>query len=366
MAFRVVALLVFAALAALAYWALGADDGAPPVSTSSVVDPAQANAQVPLSAVGGSADEESRTDAGGTQRPQAQGLRIDSNTVFGVVELRVIVEHEGGNAPAESFRWTAVGTAMGIEPRGVSEGRVARIRVPVDVDAAVVVDCDGCRQSLPIDVALRGSQFRAVEARLRPQYERARVALRCRDEYGASIQRVVVRCDHNPQDAESQREWRTLWTRDSVATDGVHMLEMPLSGRCRFHVTPVDAGRLPLRLLPEVREVRVGDDRRVDETLVHAAGGTISLSWNDREPTPRGLSGASIRLFDAQDRPVAVNWNKGESHSDGFAIDYNALPCHAANALPEGSYTVRVQGQDLDVQKRIELRKGQEARVVFP
>ena len=100
--------------------------------------------------------------------------------------------------------------------------------------------------------------------------------------------------------------------------------------------------------------------------LVHAAGGTISLSWNDREPTPRGLSGASIRLFDAQDRPVAVNWNKGESHSDGFAIDYNALPCHAANALPEGSYTVRVQGQDLDVQKRIELRKGQEARVVFP
>ena len=119
MAFRVVALLVFAALAALAYWALGADDGAPPVSTSSVVDPAQANAQVPLSAVGGSADEESRTDAGGTQRPQAQGLRIDSNTVFGVVELRVIVEHEGGNAPAESFRWTAVGTAMGIEPRGL-------------------------------------------------------------------------------------------------------------------------------------------------------------------------------------------------------------------------------------------------------
>lgn len=353
-------------MAAVGFWSFGADDGAPPVATSSAVEPTNAPAKDPMPAVAGSADQSPRAEAGGAQRPQSQGLRIDSNTVFGVVELRVVVEHEGGNAPAESFRWTAVGTAMGIEPRGVSEGRVARIRVPVDVDAAVLVDCDGCRQSLPIDVALRGSQFRAVEARLRPQYERARVTLRCRDEFGAAIQRVVVRCDQNPQDAESQREWRTLWTRDSVATDGVHVLEMPLTGRCRFHVTPVDAGRLPLRLLPEVREVRVGDDRCVDEAVVHAAGGTISLSWNDREPTPRGLSGASIRLFDAKDRPVAVNWNKGESHSDGIAIDYNALPCHAANALPEGSYTVRVQGQDLDVQKRIELRKGQEARIVFP
>lgn len=307
-----------------------------------------------------------RSEVGASTGPEPSSVRIESDTVFGFVEVRAVVENEGGAVPVESFRWRASGTAMGIEPRGVSDGRVARIRVPVDVPAAVVVDSDGCKQSLPVDVALRGTQFRSVEVRLRPSYETARVTFRCRDEHGAPVRRITLRCEHQPEDAESRREWRTLWTRDSEAPDGVHVLELPVAGWCRFHLTPVDAERLPLRLLPAVREARVADDRRIEEEVVHAVGGTISLAWTDREPMPKGLAGASIRLFDAQGRPVAVNWHKGQSPADGFAIDYMALPCHAAHALPDGSYVVRVQGQDLDVEKRLEVRKGQDTRVVLP
>ena len=77
-----------------------------------------------------------------SQSPSDDGQRaperVLSNTVFGTIELRAVVDNDSGEAPLESFRWAASGTAIGIEPRGVSEGRVARIRVPVDVDAAVL------------------------------------------------------------------------------------------------------------------------------------------------------------------------------------------------------------------------------------
>lgn len=353
-------------MVAVGFWVPGDDVGTLPSDSGGSRTSADEPARDPSRAAAGAVDDAPRAVLVGAQKPEDQGSRIDSNTVFGVVELRAAVAHDGGSAPAESFRWRAVGTAMGIEPQGVSEGRVARIRVPVDVDAAVVVEVDGCKPSLPVDVALHGTRFRAVEARLLRRYETVRVTLRCRDEFGSAVRRVTVRCERQPQDAESRREWRTLWTRDSAATDGVHVLELPAGGWCRFHVTPIEEHRLPRRLLSEVREVRIAEDRRVDQEIVHAVGGTVVLAWDDRGTAPRGLAGASVRLFDALGRQVAVNWNKGEPSSVGFAIDQHALPCHTEQALPEGSYTVRVQGEALDVARRIEVRKAQETRVVLP
>ena len=366
--------LVIGALATLLFWG-GEEETAPPMPDRTEPAVAVQREASPVVAEGAGAD--SRAAMGETKAASPEAARELRNTVFGTVELRAITRPSvsGEEVPVESFRWKASGMAVGIEPNGISEGRVARIRVPVDVDAAVVVDADGCRQSLPVDIALRGTQFRAVTVEMRAQFEVARITLRCKDEFGAPVERVSVRCEFQPVDAESRREWQRIWTRDVETRNGVHVLELPVSGWCRFHVTPIGKDGLSRAFLPAQVEAKIGDDRRVEADLTHPSGGTLLAAWRDGLDKPRGLSGARLQLLDAQDRVRAVNWNKGmapapvaqfDANDLVPPIDYWALPCYASEALPEGRYSVRLQGEDLDVTKQVEIRKGQEARVVFP
>ncbi len=368
--------MTLVAVAWLAWWLwIGGEQAAPPAPDRSapaqVSQPDASPAAVESAGPGARASQQSATE------PAPEAARELRNTVFGTVELRAVTRPDGSteDVPVELFRWKATGTAIGIEPNGISEGRVARIRVPVDVDAAVLVDADGCRTSLPVDIALRGTQFRAVTVTMRPQFETARITLRCKDEFGAPVDRVSVRCEFQPVDAESRREWQRIWTREVESRNGVHVLELPVTGWCRFHVTPIGKDGLSRAFLPAQVEVKIGDDRRVEQDLTHASGGTLMATWNDTVEKPRGLSGARLQLADAEGRLRGVNWNKGPSplavsqfdaNDMAPAIDYWALPCFAAEALPEGRYSVRLHGEDLDITKQVEVRKGQEARVVFP
>lgn len=367
-------MLAIGVLAALFFW--GSDEEtAPPAPERTEPAVAAQRERPPAAAEVAGADVRAATEDAKAASPEA--ARELRNTVFGTVELRAVTRPDGSteDVPVESFRWKATGTAIGIEPKGISDGRVARIRVPVDVDAAVLVDADGCRTSLPVDIALRGTQFRAVTVTMRPQFETARITLRCKDEFGAPVDRVSVRCEFQPMDAESRREWQRIWTREVESRNGVHVLELPVTGWCRFHVTPIGKDGLSRAFLPAQVEVKIGDDRRVEEDLTHPSGGTLMATWNDAVEKPRGLSGARLQLADAEGRQRGVNWNKGPSPASvaqfdandmAPSIDYWALPCYAAEALPEGRYSVRLQGEDLDMTKRVEVRKGQEARVVFP
>lgn len=371
--FRAAAVVALLAVGCMAWWLQsGGEDAAPPSTDRAAPAHGSQPDAPPSTAEGAAAGARASQEPSGESSPGlARELR---NTVFGTVELRAALRPDGSNeeVPLESFRWKATGMAIGIEPNGISEGRVARIRVPVDVEAAVVVESDGCRPSLPVDIALRGSQFRAVTVQMRPQFEKSRITLRCKDEFGAPVDRISVRCEFHSENAESRREWSALWTSAVEARNGVHVLESPVSGWCRFHVTPIDKDGLARGLLPAQIEVKVSDDRRVDADVTHALGGTLLATWDDGVKKPKGLSGARLHLFDAQGKPRGVNWNKGpapgtDSQFDSWAvIDYWTLPCYAAEALPEGRYSLQLQGEDLDVTKHVEIRKGQEARVVFP
>jgi hypothetical protein len=332
---------------------------APPADVAPIeqVDPA-ASAPASTRASQSSSDD-------GQRAPE----RVLSNTVFGTIELRAVVDNDSGEAPLESFRWAASGTAIGIEPRGVSEGRVARIRVPVDVDAAVVVDADGCKTSLPVDIALRGEQFRAVTVRMRPYYEKARITLRCKDEFGAPVPHIFVRCEHQSPQAESRREWMTLWTRNESSPNGVYAIDAQVAGWCRFYVAPMDGKGRPRTLLPEQFEARLSDDRRIEQELVHHAGGTVSLEWNEREPMPKGVAAGSVRLYDEADRERRVHWLSDEAFTEEVGaptLRYSVLPCRSGEAHPAGRYTVRIRGEDVDLQKSFEIRSGQNTHVVFP
>ena len=316
-----------------------------------------------------SSQESSRSEQGARGDGQRAPERTLSNTVFGTIELRAVVDNESGEAPLESFRWAASGTALGIDPRGVSEGRVARIRVPVDVDAAVVVDADGCKTSLPVDIALRGAQFRAVTVRMRPYYEKARITLRCKDEFGAPVPHVFVRCEHQSPQAESRREWMTLWTRNESSPNGVYAIDAQVAGWCRFYVAPMDAKGRARALLPEQFEARLSDDRRIQQELVHRVGGTVSLEWNEREPMPKGVAAGSVRIYDDADQERRVNWMSDEAFTEEVGaptLRFCVMPCRSGEAFPAGRYTVRIRGEDVDLQKSFEIRSGQNTHVVFP
>ncbi|MEQ1634362.1 MAG: hypothetical protein ABL997_18415, partial [Planctomycetota bacterium] len=137
-----------------------------------------------------------------------------ASLAYGTVVLRAVAAPS--SAPIPAFTWTAAGTVRGMEPRGESDGPVATLRVPLDLPAMLRVAAAGFRESLAVDVSLRGTQFREVEVALLPAPSELPIRIRVQDRDGRPVTRVRVRCEHRELAGEDRRAWQLRWTRESI------------------------------------------------------------------------------------------------------------------------------------------------------
>jgi hypothetical protein len=161
--------------------------------------------------------------------------------------------------PLHELAWRAAGDVVGMMPHGVARAGEALLDVPLGMDASVTVSAPGYRESLPIDVSLRGASYRVVEAPLAPVGAGSAVVLRATAQGGLPVTRLQVRWDAQDP-ASSRRAARRGEPRISVAADGRHAIELPEAGWGTLYAVPVDDADMPLPLLPCALKVRVRDE----------------------------------------------------------------------------------------------------------